>query len=584
MKLGLRTRLVLGGIGIVVLTMLVGGALAGDAVRANFSRYARHEARSQAEDLAIYLEAWLNRSGNQDDPGPALNRFLLGDVEGFMPYAPDDEEGPEWDTWMTSTAALLGLTEEALHRALEDQSLEDLCWSLERSPFEVTSMILAEEERMLRAEWPEATEAEAVDYLAEVMSEAWAFVFEGPELEAYLQSPEAILPERLTWFLDTLIDGARILAIDPEGHILFDLDGGPLGGQIDDRLWEDATPIHDWRDGSLMCEIAVAAGPGHYRGEADTFLKGVRGSLWKGAAVLLVAALLFTLWVGRRVLSPIQALTAATTRLAKGETEGRLPVGSDDEVGRMSSSFNAMLDALEQQRTLRRRMVADLAHELNTPLSVLQLELAGLEAGLQSPEECAGRIGVELEVLKRLAADVGLLAELDQGSLPIERAPTDAVACCHEAVQRWQAKAAAKKVALRYGGVEQLPEIHADSLRVVQVLGNLIGNAIRHTEAGGSVEVRAKHGVDADGQAAVEIAVADTGEGIAPEQLEVVFERFVRGDAARTRETAGRGLGLAIVADLVQRHGGRVWAESAPGQGSTFRFTIPTRSSQAAST
>ncbi|MGB0952612.1 MAG: sensor histidine kinase [Planctomycetota bacterium] len=579
MKLGFRPRLVLGGLGIVLLTLLVGGALAGDAVRNNFSRYARHEARNQAEDLAIYLEAWLNRSGHQEDPGPALQRFLLGAVDDFLPYSPDDEEGPEWGMWMARTADLLGLTAEALERALQDQSLEELCWSLDRSPYEISSMILAEEERILREEWPDATEAEAVDYLAEVLSETLIFVFADlPSFEDYLESPEAILPERLAWFLDTLIDGSRILVVDPGGRILFDLDDGPLGGLIDEQLWQDAAPIHDWRDGSLMCEIAVAAGPGYYRGEANQFLKGVQGSLLKSAVFLLAAAVLFTLWLGRRVLAPIQALTEATTRLAQGETEGRLPVTSEDEVGRMSASFNAMLDALEQQRALRKRMVADLAHELNTPLSVLQLELAGLEAGLQSPEECAKRIGVELEVMKRLAADVGLLTELDQGSLPIQSAPTDAVACCHEAVQRWSSKAATKQVALQYGGVDSLPKVHADGLRVVQVLGNLISNAIRHTNAGGTIEVRAKQVVGADGQAAVEIAVEDSGAGIAPAQLEIIFERFVRSDEARTRETAGRGLGLSIVTDLVQRHGGRVWVESEIGKGSVFRFTLPIES------
>ena len=578
MSLGFRARLVLGGIGIVFLTMLVGGALTSDAVRDNFSRYARNEARNQAEDLAIYLEAWLNRSGHQDAPGPALNRFLLGAVDGFTPYAPDDEEGPEWGMWLARTADLLGMTEQALHHALQDQNLEELCLSLERSPYEVTSMILAEEERLLRAEWPEATEAEAVDHLAEVLSETMIFVFAGPDLEEFFESPEAILPERLAWFLDTLIDGSRILAVDLEGRILFDLDGGPLGGRIDDRLWEDAAPIHDWRDGSLMCEIAVAAGPGYYRGESDNFLRGVRGSLWKSAALVLVAAILFTLWLGRRVLAPIKALTEATTRLAHGETQGRLPIPSDDELGRMSASFNAMLDAIEQQRALRKRMIADLAHELNTPLSVLQLELAGLEAGLQSPEDCAKRIGVELEVMKRLAADVGLLTELDQGSLPIDCAPTDAVACCHEAVRRWSSKAAASGIGLRYGGAEDLPDVHADGLRVVQVLGNLIGNALRHTDADGSVVVGAKHVVDAEGHAAVEIAVQDSGAGIPGDQLEIIFERFVRGDEARTREHAGRGLGLSIVADLVQRHGGRVWVESEIGKGSVFRFTLPTES------
>jgi len=583
MRLGFRSRILLLGAGMGLLLALIGGALTEDAVRGNFERYSRHEASDQAWDLALYLEAWINHAGHQEDPAAALAQFFAGEVEGFSPYAPDDPIGPQWGDWGVTTAELLGLTPAALGLALQEQSLDELCESLDRDPFEVSTRLLAKERALLMAEYPGIEHAEAVDLLAEIAAEVYAFLFLGPE-EVDGEGAEEALPERLAWFLDTLIDDARILVLDPDGRILFDLDGGPLGGVVSETLYEDAAPIHDWSSGALLCEIAVAAGPGHYRATADSFLRGVRGSLWKIAGLLLLAAALFTLWFGRRVLSPIQALTAATGRLAQGQTEGRLPIHSKDELGELSASFNAMLDTLEQQRALRERMVADLAHELHTPLSVIQLELAGLEAGMQTPEECSRRIGVELAMLKRLSSDVALLAEMDRGTLALDCRPTSPTDCCHEAVERWHGKAASKGIDLHYAGSEELPMMHADGIRVVQVLGNLIGNALRHTPEGGAVRIQASHGVDAGGQAAIEISVSDTGEGIPPEQLAVIFERFVRGDAARTRDQAGRGLGLAIVADLVARHGGKVWAESTPGQGSTFRFTIPTRSSQEAST
>lgn len=576
MRFGLRTRMFLASFAVILLTLVLGGAFVGDTVRGNFSRYAHAEAEDEAYDLALYLEAWLNQSGNQEDPGIALTQFFSGQVEDFGAYEANDVEGPSWEDWEANAAITLDMPVAALRSAMLEQSLDGLCWDKDMDVEIVLAQIMrAEMDRLEEEGW---SSADAVDELGAILAEAHIFLYENPLAEDVLQRDghaQSAIPERLSWFLDSLVDDALILAIDPEGFVLFDSQGGPLGVQVSDALYESSAEIIDWRDGSEMCDIIVAAGPGHYRKEANFFLAEVQRSLLSSAAILFAAALLLSWWFSRRFLTPVQALTDATARLAQGNSDVRLPVESEDEVGRMSASFNHMLDSLEEQRALRKRLVADLAHELNTPLSVIQLELSGLETGMQSPAECATRIGIEIEVLKRLSEDVRLLTDADQGTLKLVPASCNVVTCCQEAVERWQSRAAEKQIQLEYVGASILTELQADRMRVVQVLGNLIGNAVRHCDMQGRIQVDAQIHNATDGQTAIQVSVKDNGEGIPTDQLKVIFERFTRADSARTRDSAGRGLGLAIVADIVNGHGGRVWAESEVGVGSTFRFLLP---------
>ncbi|MFK5955477.1 MAG: HAMP domain-containing sensor histidine kinase [Planctomycetota bacterium] len=574
MRSGLRTRVFMASVAVVLLTLILGGALVGDAVRGNFSRFARAEARDQAYDLGVYLESWLNRSENQDRPGPALQDFFAGDVPDFRPYSTEDLDGPKWGDWTALAANSLRMKESDLVARLALQSMEEICDETDFSTESLLAIIMRYEMNALEQEG--YAEADAVDELGGILFEVHTFLYDGPAEQALqIDAYENALPERLNWFLDTLVDDAQILAVDPNGKVLFDSSGGSLGVQVPEPLFDAATAIYDWRDGSELCEIIVAAGPGHYRAEANFFLQRVKRSLTTSALLLLGAALLLSWWLGRRLLAPIQALTDASARLAKGDSDGRLPVGSEDEVGRMSASFNHMLESLEEQRELRKRLVADLAHELNTPLSVIQLELAGLDAGMQSAKECAERIGVELEVLKRLANDVRILADSDRGALELRLEPCDVQACCHETVQRWQPRAAEKNIQLEFLDGPSFPPVQADRVRVMQVLGNLLSNAVRHSDIHGNVQVDAQVTSDANGESFLQVSVQDNGEGIPAQQIPTIFERFTRADSSRNRESAGRGLGLAIVADLVQRHGGRVWVESEIGTGSTFYFTLP---------
>jgi signal transduction histidine kinase len=415
-----------------------------------------------------------------------------------------------------------------------------------------------------------------VDRLASILDEVYVFLsWDENEAAEYLEEGQS----PLSWFLDTISEGSHILVVDSTGHSVFDSSGAALGSGLPRDLLESSTEIHDWRNGQVVCAVVVAAGEGHYREEAAAFLDRVVAALYQGAWITLAITLLFALWFARRVLAPVRALTSASQSLARGQRSERLPVTSKDEVGTMSQSFNDMLDAIELQQEQRKQMVADLAHELNTPLSVIRLELAGLEANMQEPAECIQHIEGELQVLTRLAADVALLAGADRGELSLDLQDVDLPSCCARAVARWQSRAAAASLELNYVGASELPTVQADELRISQVLGNLISNAIRHTAASGSITIDASvsSGPTENGErsSAVTISVSDTGEGIPADQLDRIFERFTRLDSARSRQSGGSGLGLAIVADIVHRHGGKVWAESAAEQGCTIRFRLP---------
>jgi two-component system OmpR family sensor kinase/two-component system sensor histidine kinase BaeS len=226
--------------------------------------------------------------------------------------------------------------------------------------------------------------------------------------------------------------------------------------------------------------------------------------------------------------------------------------------------------------------VADVAHELRTPLTVIQGNLRAILDGVYPLDKSeVTRLYDESRLLSRLVDDLRELAQADAGQLRLNLRPTDVSQLIGSIVESLASTAEEQGVVLGAQVPDNLPPAEADADRVAQVMHNLLANALRHTPDGGSVTVSASLVGDA-----LEIAVADTGEGIAPEDLPHVFERFWRADPARTRgepprshagpkPVNGTGLGLSVAQSLVEAQGGRIWAESTPGQGSTFRFTLP---------
>ena len=291
----------------------------------------------------------------------------------------------------------------------------------------------------------------------------------------------------------------------------------------------------------------------------------IGGVLTSGVAILVAA------WVSRRITAPVTALTEATQAIAEGDTT-RLPVTSSDELGQMSAAFNRMSSALELQRELRRRLVNDVSHELNTPLSVIQLEAAGLRDGLQTPEGASDHIIQEVDRLRGLVSDLDALAETDSGELRLTLEATAVSRLLEAEVQRWQPQAQARQLELSLEAAGGVPEMELDRMRISQALGNVVSNAIQCSDAGGSIVV----GVGLEEEGMLAISVVDAGIGIHASDLPHVFERFYRTDQSRTRRVGGSGLGLAITRAIVEAHGGTIAvASDGVGQGVTVTIRLP---------
>ena len=300
------------------------------------------------------------------------------------------------------------------------------------------------------------------------------------------------------------------------------------------------------------------------------FLDRMRSILVAGAAVAVLVGLAIGVLLSRNLTAPLQRLAGAARAVAGGDLKQRVPVEGSVEMVDLAQAFNEMTATLEESERQRQNMVADVAHELRTPLTVVQGNLRAILDDLYALDKAEiSRVYDETLLLGRLVDDLRELALADAGQLSLNPRPTDLAASIQSTVENLAPAAEAGGVTLSAQVSEKLPAVQADPYRTSQVLRNLLVNALRYTPSGGSVTVAA---MPLGG--AVEVTVADTGEGIDPGDLPHVFERFWRGDPARSR-TGGTGLGLSVAQSLVQAQGGRIWVESKPGSGSTFRFTLP---------
>ncbi|MBA3792364.1 MAG: HAMP domain-containing histidine kinase [Rubrobacter sp.] len=297
-------------------------------------------------------------------------------------------------------------------------------------------------------------------------------------------------------------------------------------------------------------------------------------SLLVAGAVAAVIAAASSLFVSRRIVEPLRNMMAATRRIAAGRYGERVPVGEPDELGALSESFNSMAASLEEAEKKRLELIGDVSHELRTPLSTLQGYMEGLMEGVVEPsEETWALLYGEAERMRRIVDDLGRLSHAEPGQLDLEitvLSPAEAVGI---AVERMAPLFDEKGVELENAAPENLPPVSADGDRVVQVLTNLLGNALRHTPAGNRVAVEAE-----PRENAVVFWVKDTGAGIPAGDLPHVFERFYRAEKSRSRSEArgGSGLGLAISRALIEAMGGRIRAESpGPGKGARFSFSLP---------
>lgn len=325
-------------------------------------------------------------------------------------------------------------------------------------------------------------------------------------------------------------------------------------------------------EGEQVGTLIVQGSPRALAGAESEFLSRLYIGVVGGSLLASLIAVGVGLVIARRLTLPLRSLTLAARRLAAGERHDPIKPPADTELADLASAFNTMAANLAHQEHLRRQMVADIAHELRTPLSVLRLRIEGVEDGIEpwSPQTLAS-LGYEVNLLSRLVDDLRLLSLADAGQLSLTVnliSPADVV---DRAAALATPLARQQGVTLQVRHAPTLPPIAADPQRLAQVLGNLLENALRYTPAGGTVSLS----VEAAPGDMVAFEVRDTGPGIAPEDVPHIFDRFYRANRARTRETGGSGLGLAIVQRLVGAHGGSVHVESVLGQGTTFRVLLP---------
>jgi signal transduction histidine kinase len=366
----------------------------------------------------------------------------------------------------------------------------------------------------------------------------------------------------------------RIQVLDANGAVVADSAGAAGGAPL------TTAPLEHWPllvDGELVGELVIEGSMmGAARSDPAPLVSSVTRTVFVAALIAAVAGLLLAAALVRQITRPLMDLTQASRRIAQGDLRVRVPVRSADEVGELTDTFNQMATTLEEQETLRRNLMADIAHELRTPLTGIQGAVEAMQDGVfPADAENLAALHTEVLLLNRLIDDLRTLANAEAGQLTLEQAPLNLVELCRSQVGAMQLRAAERGITLRASLPSHAWYIEADRQRLNQVLGNLLDNALRHTPAGGVVQLTLQ-GNDAD----LFVTVTDNGPGIPPAELPHLFDRFYRGDRSRARITGGSGLGLAIARQLIEAHGGCIWVDSPPPGatgGTEFGFMLPRR-------
>jgi two-component system OmpR family sensor kinase/two-component system sensor histidine kinase BaeS len=351
--------------------------------------------------------------------------------------------------------------------------------------------------------------------------------------------------------------------------------GRPVSGQE----WNEGLPIRV-RGRTVGALLVKGAAPMSPRTSAlqTEFLDRVNRAILLAALAAGVVALVLGGLLVRQITAPLGELARVADRIAGGDLDARVEATGSDELARVGSAFNRMASSLSRQEQLRRNLMADIAHELRTPLSVIQGQVEALQDGVFSlTPDALEPVHSNARLLSRLVDDLRTLAHAEAGRLKLNRQAVSLSELVPNLLNSLRSEAEAGDVTLEAEVPTDLRPVNADPQRLRQILLNLLSNALRHTPAGGTVRVQASMaGGSSSAPPHILVTVRDTGPGIAPEELPHIFDRFYRGDKSRSRESGGTGLGLSIAKQLVEAHGGRIWVESSgTGQGSTFSFVIP---------
>ncbi len=364
---------------------------------------------------------------------------------------------------------------------------------------------------------------------------------------------------------------ALFVITDPEGKVVFGGRPGLAGRKLSNRELRSGVPLEV--DGETIGWLVFTPAidrwlPGTPEGN---FLRAVNQATLLSAVAATGFALVLGSILAYTLTRSLRELTAATKEVAKGKLGYQVQVRSRDELGELAASFNQMSEELEHSNRLRRKMTADIAHDLRTPLSVIMGYTEALNDGkLEPTPEMFDTLHSETQHLSRLVDDLKTLSLADAGELPLIYQRIEPDVLLKRTASAHKVQAEQQDIAIQVQAAPELPEIEVDVERMVQVLGNLMSNALRYTLPGGQITL-------ASGRAGEQVwlSVADNGEGIPAEDLPHVFERSYRGDKARRHPEVETGLGLSIAQSLVEAQGGTISAASEIGIRTTFTIHLP---------
>lgn len=372
----------------------------------------------------------------------------------------------------------------------------------------------------------------------------------------------------------------RIILANEHGIVINDTSGQLLGHQLSAIELSNGAPV--LVNGTLVGTVVVT--PNNIAGAntpAGQFLASVNQSTVISAIITGVISLLLGAALFFYITAPLRQLNKAVRAISNGNLSQRVDIRSKDELGELGRTFNQMAENLDRAETQRKRLIADVAHELRTPIAVMQANLeAMLDRVLPMDEEQVAALLNESLLLKRLVGDLRLLSLAESGELKLEKQMTKIDTLIRDAADRINIQAQENGVSLELDLSKNLPAVFIDPGRITQVLNNLIGNALRYTSQGGKIIISAQKSPELSNF--IKVSVSDSGSGIDPVDLPYIFDRFYRADQSQAHAGGGSGLGLAIVKQLVEAHGGKVSVNSPiitnadqQGHGTRFTFTLP---------
>jgi signal transduction histidine kinase len=382
-----------------------------------------------------------------------------------------------------------------------------------------------------------------------------------------------------TGHLDSVPTGWMVVTRDPDGST--ETRGPDLGElprlRVDSPRWgvigANVFATVPTGDGGSVTALTRSPSRG-FLGRLSATTGFLQSVWWQFLLVGMVAAgvsLAVARQMARGMTQPLRDMASAARRMETGDYSVRVQTRSRDEVGRLAAAFNRMSGELENLEQSRRDLVANVSHELKTPIAAIRAHLENLLDGVETPDPATLEVMLaQVERLGRLVDQLLDLSRLESGEVPLRLESLPLQSLVDDLISEIGMARPGRGVQVRNDVPADLPALSADRERVHQVLFNLVDNAVRFTPIGGSVTVTARRR-----NGAVEVAVSDTGAGIPAEHLPRLFERFYRADPARARGDGGTGIGLAIARSVVEAHGGQIRAESEPGRGSVFTFDLP---------